>query len=206
MASLFVDAVLGYGSLNFDNKRWAPLYGTTVSGRREGSTWFGSLSVGSEFRRGIFRFSPYARIDAMTAKLDEYSETGNALAALTFKATSVSSTAGVLGLRGSVDLRDGANTYTPNMRIEYKRAFDRGFSQSMFYADAVAGNLYTLNTDATTRDVFTGAVGIRANIGPAATLELEYGVSGTPTQNVSQNVSWISQMVRAAAHWNFEAN
>jgi hypothetical protein len=72
----------------------------------------------------------------------------------------------------------------------------------MFYADTTGGNLCALNTDATTRDVFTGAIGVRATIGPAATLELEYGVSGTP----AQNVSWISQMVRAAAHWNFEAN
>jgi uncharacterized protein YhjY with autotransporter beta-barrel domain len=202
MASLFIDAVVGYGSLNFDNKRWVPLDGTTVSGKRDGGTWFGSFSVSSEFRRGIFRFSPYARIDAMTAKLGEYSETGDALSALTFKATSVSSTAGVLGLRGSVDFSDGANTYTPSMRIEYKRAFDRGFTQSMFYGDTAGSNLFAINTDATTRDVFTGAIGIRANIGPAATLELEYGVSGTP----AQNVSWVSQMVRAAAHWNFEAN
>src|ERR1017187_5956790 len=45
---LFVDAVVGHGSLNFDNTRWVALDSTTVSGKRAGNTWFGWLSVTSE--------------------------------------------------------------------------------------------------------------------------------------------------------------
>jgi hypothetical protein len=43
---------------------------------------------------------------------------------------------------------------------------------------------------------------VRARFGNAATLDLEYSLSGTP----SAAVAWQSQMVRAMAHWNFEAN
>jgi hypothetical protein len=200
--SVFVDAVVGRGSLNFNNTRFVTLDNTTVSGKRDGSIWFGSISVSSEFRRGVFKFAPYVRVDAMTARLDQYSENGDPNQALTYQATSISSTAGVVGLRGSVDITDGANTYTPNMRLEYKHALDRGFTQSMFYSQTGSGDLYAINQDDTTRDIFTGAVGVRARFGPAATLEIEYSLSGTP----SRDVAWQSQMVRATGHWNFEAN
>ena len=199
---LFVDAMVGYGSLNFDNTRWVALDSTTVSGKRAGNSWFGSLSVTSEIRRGAFKFAPYVRLDAMTAHLNQYSENGDPLAALTYQATNISSVAGVVGLRGSVDIRDGANTYTPNLRVEYKRALDRGFTQSMFYSQAGAGEIYAINQEDTTRDIFTGAIGLRTRFGNTATLDLEYSVSGTP----SRDVSWLSQMVRATGHWNFEAN
>ena len=177
---LFVDAVVGYGSLNFDNTRWVALDSTTVSGKRAGNSWFGSLSVTSEIRRGAFKFAPYVRLDAMTARLNQYSENGDPLAALTFQATNISSVAGVVGLRGSVDIRDGANTYTPNLRVEYKRALDRGFTQSMFYSQAGAGEIYAINQEDTTRDIFTGAIGLRTRFGNTATLDLEYSLSGTP--------------------------
>jgi uncharacterized protein with beta-barrel porin domain len=200
--SVFLDAVVGYGSLTFNNTRFVALDNTTVSGKRNGNTWFGSLSLTSEIQRGAFKFAPYARIDAMTARLNQYSENGDPTQALTFGATSFSSTAGVVGLRGSVDMSNGADTYTPNMRVEYKRALDRGFTQSMFYSQAGAGESYAINQDDTTRDIFTGAIGMRARFGSAATLELEYSLSGTP----SRDVTWQSQMVRVMAHWNFDAN
>jgi hypothetical protein len=81
-------------------------------------------------------------------------------------------------------------------------ALDRGFTQSMFYSQAGSGEIYSINQDDTTRDIFTGAVGLRTRFGNTATLDLEYSVSGTP----SRDVSWLSQMVRATGHWNFEAN
>jgi Autotransporter beta-domain len=58
----------------------------------------------------------------MAAHFNQYSENGGPLAALTYQWTNISSVAGVVGLRGSVDIRDGANTYTPNLRIEYARS------------------------------------------------------------------------------------
>jgi hypothetical protein len=108
----------------------------------------------------------------------------------------------VVGLRGAVDITDGANTYTPNLRVEYKRAFDRGFTQSMFYSETGAGELYAINQGGTAQDIFTASLGVRARIGASTTVELEYGLSGTP----SGEVSWLSQTLRAMARWNFEAN
>jgi opacity protein-like surface antigen len=56
--------------------------------------------------------------------------------------------------------------------------------------------------DDTTRDIFTGAIGLRTRFGNNATLDLEYSLRGTS----SRDVSWQSQMVRATGHWNFEVN
>ncbi len=200
--SIFLDALAGGGSLGFNNSRFVTLDGGTASGQRTGSTWFGSLSLTSEMQRGNIKFAPYARIDAMMARLNQYSETGDPLGALTFQSTNISSTAGVVGLRGSVDIKNGGDTYTPNVRVEYKHALDNGFTQSMFYNQVGAGGVYALNTPDTTRDIFTGAVGVRARFGSSATIELEYSLSGTP----SRDTSWESQTVRAMAHWNFDAN
>ena len=155
---------------------------TPLSGQRNGSTWFGSISLTSEMQRGNIKFAPYARIDAMMARLGQYSETGDPLGALTFQATNISSTAGVVGLRGSVDIKNGGDTYTPNMRVEYKHALDGGFTQSMFYNLTGAGGVYALDTPDTTRDIFTGAIGMRAHFGNAATIEVEYSLSGTPSR------------------------
>ena len=185
--------------------RQQPLGGvdsTTVSGKRAGNSWFGSLSVTSEFHRGAFKFAPYVRLDAMTAHLNQYGENGDPLAALTYQSNNISSVAGVVGLRGSVDVTEGANTYTPNLRVEYKRALDRGFTQSMFYSQAGSGEIYAINQDDAARDIFTGAIGLRTRFRNTATLEVEYILSGTP----SHEVSWQSQMIRLTGHWNFEAN
>jgi uncharacterized protein YhjY with autotransporter beta-barrel domain len=200
--SVFVDAVVGYGSLNFNNTRWVDLDNTSVAGKRDGSAWFGSISVSTDFRRGALKFSPYVRLDAMSARLDQYSEAGDVNAALTYQATNISSIGGAVGLRGSLDICDGADTYTPTMRLEYKRAFDGGFTQMMYYNQTGPGTLYALNQDGTTRNLFTGALGLRARFGTAATLDLEYSLTATP----SGDTSWQSQMIRAIAHWNFEAN
>jgi uncharacterized protein YhjY with autotransporter beta-barrel domain len=138
----------------------------------------------------------------MTARLNQYSESGDLSQALTYQATNISSTAAVIGLRGTVDIKDGDDVYTPNMRIEYKRALDRGFTQSVFYNETGSSQLYAINQGDVTQDIFTGAIGVRARFGPATTLEAEYSLSGTP----SGSTSWQSQMVRLMARWNFTAN
>jgi uncharacterized protein YhjY with autotransporter beta-barrel domain len=199
---LYVDALAGYGTLNFDNKRLSALDGSALSGKRGGNAFFASLGLHYDIRMGAIKFTPYARLDTMKAGLNQYSESGDASQALTFRATNFSTTAGVVGLRGSVDIRSDDVTYTPNMRVEYKRALDRGFSQSMFYSEAGVGQVYALDQNDMTRDIFSGGLGIRARIGSSATLEVEYSLTGTP----SRDLSWQSQMIRAMAHWNFEAN
>jgi large repetitive protein len=200
--SVFLDALIGHGSLNFDNTRWVTPDNTTVSGKRDGNTWFGSIGLTSEFRNGAFKFAPYLRLDAMTARLNQYSESGDPTQALTYRAVNISSAAAVVGLRGTVDIKDGEDTYTPNLRLEYKRALDRGFTQSLFYNETGSSQLYAINQGDMTQDIFTGAIGVRARFGSAATLEVEYSLSGTP----SGPASWQSQMVRAMAHWSFVAN
>ncbi len=202
LQSLFIDAVIGHGVFGFDNTRWVDLDSTTVSGERKGSSTFGSTTVSTDLYRGDYKFSPYLQFDAMTATLNAYNETGASDQALTYNAANLSSTAGAIGLRGSVNVQDGDITYTPHMRVEYKRAFDDNFSQSLFYSDTGAGTLYSITQPDTTRDIFSGVVGVRALMGTAASVDVEYGASGDPSSDTSS----ITQTVRTKVHLNFDGN
>ena len=44
----FIDAVAGYGTLNYDNRRFVGLDGSVVSGSRSGSNWFGSVTFSTD--------------------------------------------------------------------------------------------------------------------------------------------------------------
>src|SRR5262249_43054978 len=131
----FVDAVLGFGSLGFNNSRMAPLDGVAVAGSRSGSYWVGSVSVGPEFKFDGFLVSPYVRTDYMSARLGTYAEQGPTVQALTFNGVNFNSTSVVLGVRGSYDILSSWGVLTPNARLEYRYAVDGAFTQSMFYND-----------------------------------------------------------------------
>jgi hypothetical protein len=73
-ANWFIDAFLGYATLNFDNQRWVTLDSVLMSGTRSGSSWFGSFSMGPEMRYGAFKWAPYIRGDFLSAHLNDYSE------------------------------------------------------------------------------------------------------------------------------------
>ena len=74
---LFVDATLGYGTLDFDNRRYVTGEGSMVFGTRKGSYWFGALKASAELGRDAFKFQPYAMVDFSSASFDGYSENGS---------------------------------------------------------------------------------------------------------------------------------
>ena len=199
LPSTFIDAVVGKNWLDFDNRRADSLSGSSVSGKRTGDGWFGSIGISHNLNYGSFRISPYARFDTMTATLAKYSEEGDPAAALTYGASKVTSNSAVVGLRGSIDIQDDTTVFTPIGRIEYRRIFDGALAQEMYFSDLGAGTSYRLDQGAASRNLVTGAIGLRARFGVSGMVEVEYGRSGSP----ERFASWQSQIIRATARWGF---
>jgi hypothetical protein len=66
---------------------------------------------------------------------------------------------------------------TPTVRAEYRHALDGGFNQTMYYTDLGPGISYGLVQSAASRNLFTGAVGVRARDTGLTTVDLEYGAT-----------------------------
>jgi uncharacterized protein YhjY with autotransporter beta-barrel domain len=175
--SWFIDGMLGYGYLNFDNHRFVAIDSTSVKGERTGGSWFGSLGVSTELKYDAWKIAPYLRADFMTASLDTYAEQGATNQALTFGATSFSSTSAVVGVRTFYDIATAWGMLTPTLRGEYRHALDGGFNQSMYYTDLGSGLSYGLVQSAATRDLFTTALGVRARDSGVTSVDLEYGAT-----------------------------
>jgi len=134
----FLDAVAGYGTLNFSSQRFVAFDGTTAGGARSGSDWFGSVILTSEIKQGPLTVAPYLRADIVSTSLDGYAEQGSSLA-LTYGAVGFNAAAGVLGVRALYDIDTAWGVIAPMARLEYRRELDGGFNQSMFYTDLGAG-------------------------------------------------------------------
>jgi uncharacterized protein YhjY with autotransporter beta-barrel domain len=184
----FLDTMLGYSSLGFDNRRYVDLASASVSGARSGSTWFGAATVSTELNFGPLKFAPYLRGDFANTRLDSYAEQGLSAAALTFDATSFSTVGTAFGMRTFYDVLTAWGMFTPSLRVEYRHAWEGGFNQSMFYSDIGAAESYVLNQAAVSRNLVTGAVGLRASSGGALAVDLEYGITGAAPALTSQSM------------------
>ncbi len=171
----FLDGVLGYGSLNFDNTRFSTFDTATLTGTRGGGEWFGSLTASKEFKSGPVKISPYVRADFMSASLQGYAEQGTSGLALTYGGVSFGSTGATLGLRGSYDVPTNWGVLSPTARVEYRHGFDGGFNQTMFYTDLGPSQAYVLGEAALAQNTVTGMIGLRARAGNSLSGALEYG-------------------------------
>ncbi len=192
----FIDAAIGYGKLDYDNRRWVAANFATVGGSRNGGYWFGAISSGFEIKYDAMRLTPYVRADFMSAQLDAYSERGPSAELLTYKSMEFRTLAGTLGLRGSYDIPMGWGTLTPMARVEYRHAFDGSFQQSMYYTDLGPSMTSTLSQASAARGAVTTSLGLRARALNGLSAELEYG-----TQNASGRAQ--SQTVRAGLKMAF---
>ncbi|WP_174997230.1 IPT/TIG domain-containing protein [Pandoraea iniqua] len=137
--TLFVDAVAGFGTLNFSSRRWVIDANDFASGKRSGQQFFGSLSAGYEFRNDDWLFSPYGRLTASRSTLDQYSETGAGLNALTYFKQNVNTLSGTLGVRAGFAKATPIGTFSPYIRVELQHDFNGQSMAGLAYAD-IAGS------------------------------------------------------------------
>ncbi|RZJ95566.1 MAG: autotransporter domain-containing protein, partial [Brevundimonas sp.] len=145
--SIFFDGLLGYGQMSFDTRRTTPVDSSLVTGARDGSTWFGSISAGVDRSFGPTRWIGYGRLQKQTADLDAYAETGSPIWALDYDARQLDSLQGTLGVRyqRAFDQRD--YSLTPGVRVEWRREFSEGGVQTLRYADWLDGPAYAIGQD-----------------------------------------------------------
>lgn len=193
---VFVDGSVGYGSLGYDNRRYVTGDGSTVSGNRGGSYWFGSLAASLELGRGRIKFAPYVSTDFMNATLNGYSESGPSTQLLSYNAMKFNAVSGAVGLRGSIDMPMRFGVFSPTARLEYRQTSQSAFDQSMYYADLGAASSSTFSQAAGVHSTTTGAVGFRVRALSGLNVEVEYGL----TEGTS---SFHAQSLRAAVKMPF---
>jgi uncharacterized protein YhjY with autotransporter beta-barrel domain len=188
---LFVDMLLGYQSIDFDLRRYVTANGNTVSGQRDGSQRFASISVGTDILRDNLLFTPYARLDVAQADLDAYTETGDAIYALAYDELEVDTTLGNIGLRMDWQHDRPWGRFTPQLRLEYQHDFSGRSDALIRYADLLGGPVYGLSSTGLDNNRFMVGLGALFDLDSGWGWRLEYRgqVTGDGTDNgVSMNV------------------
>jgi uncharacterized protein YhjY with autotransporter beta-barrel domain len=161
--NVFIDAVLGYGTLNFNATRYITDGGGFATGLRHGDQVFGAIVSGIEFRQQGWMWSPYGRVELMSATLDQYTETASGLNALTYFKQTVRTSSGSLGVRAEGQYVTRFGTWGPRARLEFRHQFQGQDDASLAYADlAAAGPAYIVHT--TSQDTGNWSAGLGARL------------------------------------------
>ncbi|WP_139309337.1 putative Ig domain-containing protein, partial [Brucella intermedia] len=188
--NIFLDGVLGYGWLNFDNQRYVTDTGAMAHGERSGSQLFGSLTLGYELRGEEWLVSPYLRVDAAHATLSRYSETGADMYNLTFGKQTVDMFSTTLGLRGEYTIDTDWGVLKPKGRLEYTHDFAGASKATLGYTDT--GLLpFTIDASPEERDSFAIGFGFDLNTYNDWAFGIEYSTQvstgGGPLQHI---INW----------------
>jgi len=143
----FFDTLFGYQSLNFDLLRRIALDSSNASGTRDGSQWFGSVSVGTDIALHAWQITPYLRLDAASGELGSYTEHASSPYSLHYEAMDVKSTTGNAGLRLDYTLLTAWGVFSPQLKAEYQHDFNGNGIASMQYSDILQRPFYRTSLD-----------------------------------------------------------
>ncbi|RDS81425.1 putative Ig domain-containing protein [Dyella psychrodurans] len=172
--STFIDGLVSYQWLSFDARRYVTADGNMVNGSRDGHQVFASLAAGYEYRNEQWLISPYGRIDDASARLDRYTEQGDAIYALSYGNEMVRTTTASLGVRMNYLIKEDYGTVMPQLRLEYGHDFQGSSQATMTYADLLAGPIYRAQVDPLTQNHFTIGIGVNWQLVHQWLLRLEY--------------------------------
>lgn len=176
LPSLFVDGVAGFGTLSFDSHRWVTDSNDFATGKRNGKQVFASVSAGYEHRDRTWLVSPYGRLSVSQSTLDQFTESGAGLNALTYFDQTVTTVSGTLGLRAEYAQKTKWGTFLPFARMEYQHDFNGQSNAGLAYADlASAGPAYYVPGTPFGRDRMQIGLGTKFRTGPL-TFGLDYSV------------------------------
>jgi outer membrane autotransporter protein len=186
--STFVDALLGYGTLNFDTRRYVVPAGEFAVADRNGRQIFGSVAGGLEWRNDSVLVSPYARLDFAAARFDQATESGAGSHALTYRDQTQNTVQGTLGLRAETQHATDFGLMRPRARFEYRYDFEGSSSASVNYADQRAGPTYSVSPPATQRNVFVAGVGADFLFRGGLRLGIDYQLYSSGGSNSDQTL------------------
>ncbi len=185
----FVDGLLGAGSMRFDSDRFVPAVTDFARANRSGAQLFGALIGGYELRRNGMLWSPYGRIDFSVDRLNQATESGAGLNALTYFAQRQKSLQSALGLRVESAHEVEFGWVSPRLRGEYRHDAQREQQASISYADQVGtGPRYTLGTGPLERSTYVLGLGNDFILRNGLTLGVDYQLNYSSAQSRSQTV------------------
>jgi uncharacterized protein with beta-barrel porin domain len=168
----FVDGLLGYQHLKFDNTRYVTANGQMAYGKRSGDQVFGAVLAGYEFNKNGFVIAPYVGVRGSAGTLNGYSEAGGGMYGLSYGDQRVSSISGVVGVRVEKDFQQSWGTLTPSARMEYRHDFVGDTTVHMGYTD-VGTQPYKAKVPGSGRDSVRIGVGVKAKIKKAPGWSIE---------------------------------
>jgi uncharacterized protein with beta-barrel porin domain len=133
--TIFVDGLIGFGGIEFDNRRYVVPIDDFALSKRKGTQLFASLALGYESRDNGFLVSPYGRLDYSSVRLQDSTEAGAGAYALTYAGQTGSSLQGALGLRAETVFATNYGWAIPKVRLEYQHEFQADRSATYSYAD-----------------------------------------------------------------------
>jgi uncharacterized protein with beta-barrel porin domain len=182
----FVDGLLGYQHLKFDNARYGTANGEMAHGSRSGDQVFGSLLAGYEFKKDGLVIAPYVGVRGSAGTLNGYSEAGGGIYGLSYGDQRVASLSGVVGVRVEKEIQQSWGTLTPSARIEYRHDFVGDTTVHMGYTD-IGTMPYKATVPGSGKDSIRVGVGVKAKLKKApgwlieGTLSHDFGRSNQST-------------------------
>lgn len=161
--AVFIDALLGYQWLSLDSRRHVTDSGSQVQGSRDGTQWFGSLSSGYRFIGRALEFTPYARLDAARARLDGFTERGDAVYVLAYQAQTVTLSTATVGALARWAIKRDLAVWSPQLRAEFGRDLQGAQDARLGYADLPGSPLYrtTLYGQSRNHGLLGAGIGLR---------------------------------------------
>ncbi|RWP90297.1 MAG: autotransporter domain-containing protein [Mesorhizobium sp.] len=172
--SFFVDALIGYGSFDFNSRRFDTSSGAFGSGDRDGDQFYASLTAGYDTQLRAWKLTPFARLSGSSSILNGFSETGAGEYSLAYGRQQVDSFGGSLGFAASTDLALEVGTLTPRLRLEYMHEFEGDSSVDIRYADLPEGLIYNVQTQAFAQNQVTLGLGADLHLNNGMRLGLDY--------------------------------
>ena len=186
--STYVDALIGHQWLQFGARRFVTDNGNTVRGNRDGKQWFASFSVGYMHQADALLLTPYGRLDVARATLEEYTETGDGVFALSYQDQTVKTSTGTVGLLAQWTAKRDYGVWAPQLRAEFGHDLQGSSQATMRYADLLSGPLYQATLARQSRNHTLLGAGFALQTRKGWSLRLEY-------QNQLDNTSRANQSI-----------
>ena len=185
--AFFIDSLLGYQWLSLDSVRSVTETGGRVVGNRDGTQWFGSLSMGYILRSKDIQLTPYGRFDAAQASLDGFTERGDDFHALSYQAQTVRASTASAGVLAQFAIKRDYGVWAPQLRAEYGRDLEGSSSVWMTYADLAGNTPYRANLLQRSRDhaLLGGGLSLQTSGGWNLTAEYQVQLESEAGNNQS---------------------
>jgi outer membrane autotransporter protein len=191
---LYIDAVLGFGSLDFDVERYDVVGDAVAESSRDGSQSFASLSLTYDWSENGLNLWPYARIDLSNTTLDSATESGAGAFNLTYDEESYDSNRLSFGLLAEAPHVTNFGWVTPHVRLELQVEDEGNSDADVSYAGVTGGQIYTISPQEADDNKVLLGIGSDFNLRNGLHISAEYvGLfSSGDENNQSFNISLSS--------------